>query len=72
VPRDPSGLDRDRSRSRRAVANVRWGALNEGGRAPDKCLQRVVPAMPRCLPPRSARTASRRLHPFAKPPVPGR
>jgi hypothetical protein len=72
VPRDPSGLDRDRSRSRRAVANVRWGALNEGGAsrgALDKCPQRVVPAMPRCLPPRSARTASRRLHPFAKPPV---
>jgi hypothetical protein len=52
VPRDPSGLDRGRSRSRRAVANVRWGALNEGGasrRAPDKCPQRVVPATPRCL-----------------------
>jgi hypothetical protein len=31
LPRDPSGLDRGRSRSRRAVANVRWGALNEGG-----------------------------------------
>jgi hypothetical protein len=72
VPRDPSGLDRDRSRSRRAVANVRWGALNEGGAsggALDKCPHRVVPAMPRCLPPRSARTASRRLHPFAEPPV---
>lgn len=50
VPCDPSGLDRGRSRSRRAVANVRWGALNEGGAsrgAPDKCPQRVVPAMPR-------------------------